>query len=232
MKTVSLLLILLVLSCGSTNRYVKFKPQENEIYTTNKLSDFLNKNKNPKVVLRTPYVGDVAEEENSFTKEYYNYIYSSVEKELLKQGFIVRDRNLFNEIIKNDQNSINYAELKKKTDTELIIEIVIINPSVMYETNRYYKDNGKTHVFKKPHLRYGAMVEYKIVLIDNNEFAGIYKFNYAPCAEGKGCNIESVFQTMKRLKKEGESPFERVEENELADFMVEATKELIHEMRN
>ena len=147
-------------------------------------------------------------------------------------GFIVRDRQLFNQIVENEDNNIDYKQLKDKSDTELIIELIKIDPSILYETNKYYdnKNNEKVDKYKK-RRRYGASIEFKIVMISTNEFAGVYKFNYTPCVEG--CVISTSYkdQIYERNKKKGEKGYEGVEKNILEDFVKNATKQLVDEMR-
>ncbi|MDU8886327.1 hypothetical protein RXV94_09160 [Yeosuana sp. MJ-SS3] len=220
-----LVIILFFSSCST--QYIKFTPSQNEIFTTNRLSEFLAKNKNPKVVLRTPTSSNEATEEEDIS-----YLYSAIEKELLSQGFIVRDRNLFNQVVANNQNTVDYSKLKDKTDTELIIELIDIDSKVIYETNKYITEKGKSGLLGNPYKQYGAAVEYKVVLIDNNEFAGTYKFNYAPCTDGNGCMInESLKKRLKRLKKGKNEAYESIERNVLEEFMRGATKQLVQDMR-
>tara|TARA_R110000850_G_C9741158_1_gene444387 strand:- start:159 stop:470 length:312 start_codon:yes stop_codon:yes gene_type:complete len=96
MKKYTLLpLLLLVLSCSP--KYIKFNPAGDEITTTERLSEFLNNNPSPKIVLRTPNTGQATEEND------VSSLYSAIEKEFLSQGFIVRDRNLFNQVISNNE---------------------------------------------------------------------------------------------------------------------------------
>lgn len=224
-KLLGLLLLTLVFSCAT--KYIRFVPSENEVYTTDRLSTFLKTNKSPKVVLRTPNLtAQTTEEEDA------GYLYSAIEKELLSQGFVVRDRNLFNQVVSNNQNTIDYAQLKEKTDTDLIIELIDLDSEVIYETNQYHTDKSKTGLLDKPYKQYGAAVEFKVVLIDNNEFAGTFKFHYAPCAEGNGCEISKSFeQRMKRIERKKEG-YVKVEKNVLEEFMRDATSRLVDDMRS
>lgn len=220
---------LLVSSCSST-KSIKFTQKSNEVNTTDALSSFLNKTKNPKVVLR------VKETSNNVTdKENNNYLYNAIENQLMASGFIVRDRQLFNQIIGNTENNVNYENLNKKSDTDLIIELTKLDPSVLYETNKYYDDKGneKADDFNGPFKKYGATVEFKVVLIKNNQFAGLYQFNYTPCLDG--ClisqSLKDMQENMRRLKKIGTQPYEGVEKNELEEFVKSATRSLVQEMR-
>ena len=229
----SLLVIILAIaltSCSSTKN-LKFSQKSDDIVTTESLKSFLSTNKKPKVVLRvTESSVEVTEGENN------DYLYNAIENQLLASGFIVRDRQLFNQIIGNEENNIDYQKLKEKSDTDLIIELTKLNPEILYETNKYYDKNDREKIENSyTYKRYGASVEFKVVMIKSNEFAGVYKFNYTPCSEGKGCSIsKSLSQLQKERKKkikEDEKGYEGVERDELEIFIKDATKKLVNEMR-
>jgi hypothetical protein len=216
-------------SCSST-KTIKFSDKENDVFTTDNLKEFLEENKSPKVVLRVPDAS-----QNTTAQESVDYLYNSIENQLLASGFVVRDRQLFNQIIGNDNNNIDYEKLKEKSDTDLIIELTKLDPSILYETNTYYdkKDRKKTET-EGTYEEYGASVEFKVVSIKNNEYAGMYKFNYTPCTDG--CVREKSFKDLrkelKEMKKRDEEPYEGVEKDVLEDFIKDATKKLVAEMRS
>jgi len=225
----ALMLIGLIIFNCSSSKTLKFTKKTDDIVKTESLKTFLNNNKNPKVVLR---VNDgsytVTEDEN------IDYLYNAIENQFLASGFIVRDRQLFNQIIGNDDNNVDYEVLKAKSDTDLIIELTKLDPQVKYMTNKYYDQNNKERVETSyTHKRYGASVEFKVILIQSNEFAGVYKFNYTPCTSG--CVIKkSVKELMKERKKKDKveiKAYEGVEKNELEIFIKDATKKLVNEMR-
>lgn len=216
-------------SCTST-KTIKFTQKPNEVQTTDVLSAFLSKSKNPKVVLR------VKETSNNVTdKENNDYLYNAIENQLMASGFVVRDRQLFNQIIGNNENNLNYENLNKKSDTDLIIELTKLDRSVLYETNKYYdaKGNEKADQFNGPFKEYGATVEFKVVLIKNNQFAGLYDFNYTPCIDGctVAMSLKEISENMRKRKKMGVQIYEGVEKNALEEFIKSATRNLVQEMR-
>lgn len=218
-------------SCSST-KTIKFSDKADDVYTTANLKEFLNEHKNPKVVLRVPDASL-----NTTAQEDVDYLYNSIENQLLSSGFVVRDRQLFNKIIGNDNNNIDYEKLKQKSDTDIIIELTKLDPSIIYKTNTYYDKNNQVKTENDgTYKRYGASVEFKVVSIETNEYAGRYKFNYTPCTEG--CVISKSFKDLrkelkefKKSKKKDEVPYEGVEKDELEDFIKRATRELVAEMR-
>lgn len=226
--TITLITSLIFASC-STSKTLKFTQKQDDIVKTESLKDFLINNKKPKVVLRVNNASlTVTEGENN------DYLFNAIENQLLASGFIVRDRQLFNQIIANDENNIDYQKLKEKSDTDLIIELVKLNPQILYETNKYYDKNDREKVENSfTYKEYGASVEFKVVMINSNEFAGVYKFNYTPCV--KGCVIsKSLSQLQKERKKklkEEVQGYEGVERDELEIFIKDATQKLVSEMR-
>ena len=212
-----------MLSCATT-KTIKFTEKPDDITTTNSLKEYLSNNPNPKIVLRTSETAHkITDNERS------DYLYNAIENELLKSGFIVRDRQLFNQIVTNDQNNNNYGNLKDKSDTDLIIELIKLDPSIAYTTNKYYDSKGKERTESMiDRKKFGASIEFKIIMIDSNEFAGIYKFNYTPCTEG--C-IVSGLKRFTRKELDEIKAYEGVEFNKLEEFVKDATRKLVTEMR-
>src|SRR5690606_24864106 len=114
-------------------------------------------------------------------------------KEFMRNGFVVRDRQLFAQIISNDNNTVDYSKLKKNADTDIIVEVSRLDMDVLYETNKFYTDKGKNGTLPYDYKMYGASVEFKVILIENNDLAGTYTFNYAPCNEKYPCIINDDF---------------------------------------
>ncbi len=224
-------LALLTVGCGapaSVSRTVKFSQKNDEITTTPSLKEYLAQNPNPKIVLRTTAR---VNSDNVTENEQNNYLYNAIESELLKSGFVVRDRQLFDKIVTNTDNNNNYGNLKEKSDTDLIIELTNLDRSIKHQTNKYYDSKGreKTSTVLANKLFYGATIEFKVIMINTNEFAGIYKFNYVPCVSG--CDVGPNKRMTRRELDELKS-FEAVEENRLIEFAKNATKQLVTEMRN
>lgn len=249
------LTILLITSC-TTSKFIKFNDLEDEKYPSEKLKIFLKENKNPKVVVRinenktkvitgnysennSAYFGysngksKTTGQSNFVEKEIsYDYLYNAIEKELLKQNFIVRDRQLFSQVISNNENTLDYAKLKEKTDTDLIIEISKIDETIKYSTNKYYTGKGKEGILGFEYTKYGAEVEFKVIIVRDNEFAGTYKFNYSPCNNESPCQIDKDFKTRWKKIAKGKIGYEIVEKNKFEQFIRNATRQLVESMRN
>jgi hypothetical protein len=217
---------LLLAACTTTTRVIRYPAIGNEIYANANLRQFLKENKSPSIVLRVPNTSDKATSQTTTTKD---LLYNAIEKELLKEGFSVRDRGLFNEIISKSQTS-DYSKIKDLTNTDLILEVVNIDSTVIYSTNKVTliaNRKEKEVIQNIDYRRYGASVEFKLILVRNNEIAGSYKFNYKPCSGG--CEL-TAFQFSNRHPNEIALK-EFVQVNHLEEFMQSSTRDLVNSFR-
>lgn len=226
-----LILAFLVSSCGTY--YVKYEEPQSDIITTDELRSFIKNQNNTSILLRVPESSKSATEQLDIDVSTY---YNILEKEFLRGGFEVKDRGLFNQIA-TSFGGLDYSELRDKTDTDIIIELVNLDFTVPYETNTYYSSDSNQNTFRGDEslTTYGAKVEFKIVLVENNQFAGNYVFHYAPCEDG--CEIKFRGGTGKNPAfKSGETikidePYQFVmEESSLERFMRDAANRLISEL--
>jgi hypothetical protein len=111
---------------------IKFKKVENEISFNDNLKTFIKTNKSPSIVLRIP--GGASTMTSSQAGK-GNQIYNTIENSLMKNGFTVRDRALFNEVV-DKIDATDYSKIYNLTKTDLIIELVSLNTKVKYTTNR------------------------------------------------------------------------------------------------
>lgn len=132
--SIALLSTFLLTSCSSSTKIIKFPKQPDEVFANKNLNEFFISNKTPNIVLRVPNNNDKATSNTSNNKD-NNVLYNSIEKELLKQGFSVRDRGLFNELLSKSQTN-DYSKIKELTNTDVILEVVNIDPAVVYTTNK------------------------------------------------------------------------------------------------
>ncbi|NCT74873.1 MAG: hypothetical protein GXC78_10095 [Chitinophagaceae bacterium] len=219
----------LVWSCANEKKIIKFQKRPDDIYANSNLKEFFKVNKYPNVVLRVPNSADKATSNTSLNQD-NNVLYNAIEKELLKQGYSVRDRGLFNEII-NKSGSTDYSKIKELTNTDLIVEVVNIDPKVVYSTNKVSvikKHKTNERIGNIDYKRYGASVEFRIIMVKNNEIAGTYKYNYQPCPEG--CELASFKFSGKRGDKQVELR-ETVSVNTLEEFITFCTRDLIKSFR-
>ena len=216
--------IIILASCSSSLKSIKYPKRPNEVFANNNLKEFFRTNKSPNIVLRVPNTDDKATSNTSTNKD-NNVLWNAIEKELLRQGYSVRDRGLFNEII-NKTGSTDYSKIKDLTNTDLILEVVNIDSKVIYSTNKVTL-TGKKKITEQigdvDYKRYGASVEFRLILVKNNEIAGSYKYNYEPCPDG--CTLGSFSFKGKRNRQEVELR-ETISVNTLEEFIKLCTQDL------
>ncbi len=226
----TLIIATFIISCSTPTRVIKFPKRPNDTFANVNLNNFFKGNRNPNIVLRVPNTDDKATSNTSTNKD-NNILYNAIEKEFLKQGYSVRDRGLFNEII-NKSESTDYSKIKDLTNTDLILEVVDIDSKVLYSTNKVTligKKKISEEIGYVDYKRYGASIEFRLILVKNNEIAGTYKYNYQPCPDG--CELASFKFSGKRNAKEIELR-ESVSVNTLEEFITLCTKDLIRSFKN
>ena len=215
--------------CSSGKKIIKFATVPDETYANPNLKQFFKTNSNPNIVLRVPNNNDKATS-NTSTNRSNDVLYNTIEKELLRENFSVRDRGLFNELL-SKATTADYSKIKELTNTDIILEVVNIDPSVLYTTNKVTLVGKKKETEQIGNIDYkekGASVEYKVILVKNNEISGSYKFNYKPCPDG--CELTTFKFTG---KKSSLKPIlrETVEINTMEEFLKITTKKLISSFR-
>ena len=182
--------LVIISSCSIQKGYLLFTGKQNEIIATPLIKDYLFLNPKPSIVVKVP-----STETRVTQADPNSYIYNAIEKELLIAGFNVKDRGLFNEVL-NKSIEINYADIRKLTGTDLILELVQVVTDIKYSTNIFYHEDGKENViYDAPFIKYGALIEFKLTLVEQNQYAGSYLFNYVPCVERyNDCECEVAYK--------------------------------------
>jgi hypothetical protein len=205
-------LALLQFSC-SKKAVVRFTQKPPELSSADMLTEIMLVNKSPRIVLRVPNTrkgvtntqnpvnsqsGAIGSNKDSrarrsrlFTSLDYpqapydeTALYNAIEKQLFKEGFSVRDRGLFNEVLDANQSTA-YSKISSLTNTDLILELVRLDSLVGYTTNTCYVEPGEQQrLINQYRDTRGASVEFKLVHVKSNEIVGSYKVHYTPCLEG------------------------------------------------
>jgi hypothetical protein len=238
-----LLPVFFLSACYTPNRVVKFTPKQRDVFTNGHLKTFLSSNSHPNIVLRVPNTYEQVTTKSSdgqvslVNEKSRDIYYNAIEKELLKAGFSVRDRGLFNEVLnkmqRDTKQNIDYSQINELTNTDLILEVIKIDPSVKYVTNKISskdkRGNWTDKTSQTEYKRYGASAEFKIIMVKNNEMAGTYTFNYAPCTDG--CEIGTFKKKPTRIVYSKNAPvipaYEGVEVNVMEEFIEKSTQDLI-----
>lgn len=233
---ISIVSSFILASCSLSKGTISFERKADEIIATPQIKDYLKKNPNPTIVLKAP------NSENKATQSDPNsYIYNAIEKELLLAGFNVKDRGLFNEVV-GKSKEINYEELKKLTNTQLLLELVNVSTRVEYGTNVFITENGDEKVANQNFKLYGAVIEFKLTIIETNQFAGSYSFYITPCsASTSGCECEVAYKNYRDVRiyphlsfcNTGEGKVKEytyVTENAMEKFVRNGVKKMIYEI--
>jgi hypothetical protein len=175
-KTIFILAVaLLASSCGVYKGYVQSKPFEFEKTIQPDFNNYLKTKPNLSVVLRVPTAASgVTQEEVSKN----NAFYLQVEKNLMRQGFEVRDRNLLNLLL--ESGVTDYGEIARKTAADVIIEIISVTyPDATREHTQITLDKPrpKQLYYLSERIRIAvAMIEFKLVQVENNKTGAISTF--------------------------------------------------------
>ncbi|GAB3695387.1 hypothetical protein GCM10027592_17560 [Spirosoma flavus] len=208
--------------------------------TTNQRSDVINP-----VIVRQVGNGRSSAKVQYVDSQYdETALYNAIEKQLFKEGFSVRDRGLFNQVLDANQ-SIAYSNISSLTDTDLILELVRLDNPIGYTTNVCYteSDDQQKLINEYRDMR-GASVEFKLVYVKTNEIVGSYKIHYTPCLEGcrgiyKKSGSKGIFTRSSwlrpgekaELRKLTSKPYQALDQDELEAFITDATNQLVKSMR-
>ena len=199
MRFVTILCCIILLQyCTPPLQLISYHKRADDIYINTRLKQFVKENPSPKIVLRVLSTGDNG---MSSTATNYNWIYTTIEKVLLKEGFVVRDRTLFNAVVDKNRGS-DYATIRNNTDTDIIMEILKIDTAVLYTTDTvllaYHKKQRKD-VQQMHYQALGATIEYRLIMMKQNDITAGLSYYYAPCVDG--CEAYSFTNAKNNEKK-------------------------------
>ncbi len=207
---------------------------------------------NPSIVLRVPNASrEVTQEDNNIKVQkgydganYLNDInvYNVIEKELLKGGFTVRDRALFEKVL-GDKNVSDYSKIKELTETDLILELSSLE-FVKYPTNsfNYYTSSRRKGTISNTVQcsnyfdLYGLKLEFRLIQVKDNDFIGSFTYYYNPCANN-ACNYSINVGANNACS----APFieqgngivagpNLISHGEIEDFVEKSTSKMVHEI--
>jgi len=181
----------------------RYAPEKDEVVKNASKLQFIKSASNPTIVLRVPHASREVLEEDKNVKTDKNYdgtnnlndinVYNVIEKELLKGGFTVRDRALFDKVL-GDKSVNDYSKIKELTETDLILELSSIQ-YVKYPMNYFsYCGKGKRNSTVEKTIAcsnyfnlYGLKLEFRLIKVKENDFIGSFTYNYTPC-DNQTCN--------------------------------------------
>ncbi len=141
---------LAILSACSGRPPVDVSPQWQPSYETVEgvvspgLRDFIRSTTAPKVVLRVPNVVNSIIAADTAQNYQYDAFYGRLERQLIGAGFLVRDRALLQSLMSSGMT--DYAQIGKRIDTDLIIEISSLQMEAEAQTATTVVDGaGQSH---------------------------------------------------------------------------------------
>lgn len=257
-KLYTLSLLIFMLTSCSQKAFVRFSQKKAELTSADILTEIMLVNKSPRIVLRVPDTrkgvtntqattdpqlavvkpvrnnGATARFQNAELKYDETALYNAIEKQLFKEGFSVRDRGLFNQVLDANQ-SVAYSKISSLTDTDLILELVRIDNPVGYTTNVCYLEPGnQQRLINEYRDMNGASVEFKLVHVKSNEIVGSYKIHYTPCLDGcqgiyRKSGSRGIFtrDTQKLINR----AYQMLDQDALELFITDATHQFVKTMR-
>lgn len=202
--------VLIFYSCGSYTTLtgnVKYNASEkNEIIKSNELKSYLESKSTIKFVLRTPEGYSNYSEEDQIKM---NNIFGQIEKELIKNGHIVKDRVLLDLLLEKGDMSI--TEVGKAINTDIIIEVINIEfdiPNHIKEF-RIKEKNINANFDSWSNIDYVdcklSMLECRITLVEVGNVGGIFKFFVSGCDKGNDFYIHTYQMYSGQLDPDKES---------------------------
>jgi hypothetical protein len=164
---------------------------KNEVVSTDALKNFIDANKSPKIVLRVPAPPSKVTEQEQSLIDANNLTYTEIEKNLVKTGFVVRDRALLSNLL--ESGNLSYEEIGKKINTDIILEIITLNYKSLVEEHKSFKNNStkKTVKFREvKNVSTGSLnlaiakLEGKVILVKEGQVGGLFTFYVAACPGG------------------------------------------------
>lgn len=234
--SIAILLLSITQSCHLQFGTLKFDTQNAEMLSSDKLVNYLQNNPKPNIVLRVPDANDTT---SAKTNAYYNYL---IEKELVMGGINVKDAKLFNKTLK-ESSAEDYKNLKEITGVDLILELVRIKKDVPYTTNIFFtKHDEKRELNNYQISRFGAIIEFKIVMVENNEDAGLYTFYYTPCSSESnngdcGCilgyknGLNKIYPKKNWCRQRINPELQSMDETLMEDFFVESVRNIVLDLK-
>ncbi|OQX75244.1 MAG: hypothetical protein B6D61_10785 [Bacteroidetes bacterium 4484_249] len=183
-------------ACGTYKIFtgtVKYESSKNnEVLKSKELKSYLEEKNTLKFVLRTPPGFDTYSGEE---QTMLNSVFAQIEKELIKNGQIVKDRVLLERLLSIGDKSL--IEVGKAINTDIIIEIINIDFDIPNKVKDFkIKEKGINANFDSwNNIDYVdcrlSMLECRITLVELGNVGGIFKFFVSGCDNGNDFYIHT-----------------------------------------
>ena len=199
-----LVIVILFSGCAGSRilspKYITI-PESNqyEKYTNDQLKNLIKQTQSPSVIVRSMNSGNSEVSAASNTSQ----IISILEMALAKNGLDVRDRALFENVIRslnmNNTQSLDYRKLYEQTEVDLLMEISEFSTADWYKVDKYWSNyqyhyfpkttklvNGKKVDYHPEYYFQGMSISIRVVILKDNLIGGSYRYTYVPCSEESG----------------------------------------------
>lgn len=185
----ALAIILFISSCGTYKTFtgnIKYDAsKQNEVTKSGELNNYLESKEKLKFVLRSPQGYNGYSEAEQIK---WNDLFGQVEKELIKKGFVVKDRVLLDLLLEKGNKDI--IDVGKAIDTDIVIEIIDVEFDIPNHVKDFeIKEKGiSTNFSIWSDLEYIdcrlSKLECRITMVDVGNVGGIFKFYVSGCDQG------------------------------------------------
>jgi hypothetical protein len=182
-KIAALVLLAAILSFSSCAKlYVgNVRPDiaaNNEIVFTPELKELLQTKPKPKIVIR------VANPSKNVTEaDKFNSYINEIEKIFVKNNYIVRDRALLENLMR--EGNIDYKSIKDKIDTDLIIDILTLDFEKTTLARTFFNKTTEEKESFATELSYVecgiATLECRVTIVDRGQLGGLFTLRTSPC---------------------------------------------------
>lgn len=167
-------------SCGYVRGTVQSTVPVYESVITPEFKKFLQTKQNLAVVLRVPSASSTATQSDLTDNSTY---YAQIEKQLMLKGFEVKDRGLLNALLV--AGTADYQEIAQKTNADVIIEIISIYFPRTYNGKIKMDKQNSMAPYREEKARKAigiesAVIEYKLVQVQNGKTGVVSTFHYYP----------------------------------------------------
>jgi hypothetical protein len=190
---------IIIQGCGSYKTFtgmVKYEaPKNNQVIKSIEFKSYLESRDKIKFVLRSPEGFTTFPEDE---QKRLNEAFSQIEKELILNGHIVKDRFLLELLL--DKGDMSLKEVGKAIDTDIIIEIIDIDFNIPNRVKNFsIKEKGiNTNFDNWNNIDYIdcrlSMLKCRVTLVEVGNVGGILELYISGCDKGSDFYINAYEQ--------------------------------------
>ena len=231
-------ILMIFQSCMLQTGTIRFERKPNEMISSQKFKDYFKEHPHPSILLKVPHLADSIKDDFD-----NNPLYHSIEKELLNNGMVLKDRSIYEDMVYHSR-AVDIKELKNELGVDLILEVIEIKRDIVYSSHTIYDQYGYKRNFNDYSVvRYGASITFKIIFLEDFEMVGSYTFNYTPCKQKNvkhdcHCSVgykgilNKMYPKINMCGDREDPQFNEIEIHLLNDFIAESIHEMLEDLKN